>query len=210
MCPIQRLTVLDADMATYIHDNSDDEFTHQDFLNAYLISKQADPVDLEKFRTLPGSTATGSSGKLRLTNLMQLTIGTSWWTRYRSDSKNPEFGDTFPQAVPTLAVGQHTAIPRTDNDTMGPNFLQAIANTAAFHFPTIANKAATASTPPWRREPRALKYCEFSAFSIDCSPCQGTARRRTVPSPRAAKGLETTSRILSSAFFLLRGILRWR
>jgi hypothetical protein len=62
VCLIQLLTVLDADMATYIHDNGDDEFTHQDFLNAYLISKPADPVKLEKFRTLPGSTATGSSG----------------------------------------------------------------------------------------------------------------------------------------------------
>lgn len=131
------LTVLDSDMAIYIHDNTDDEFTHQNFLNAYLVSKGADPVDLEKFRTLPGSAATGSSGKLRLTNLMQLTVDTSWWTRYRSDSKNPDFGDTFPPAVPTLAVGQHTAIPRTDSDTSDPNFLQAIANTAAFHFPTI-------------------------------------------------------------------------
>jgi hypothetical protein len=53
------ISVLDADMATYIHDNTDDEFTHQNFLNAYLISKDADPVDLEKFRTLPGSTASG-------------------------------------------------------------------------------------------------------------------------------------------------------
>jgi hypothetical protein len=131
------LSVLDTDMPTYIHDNTDDEFTHQNFLNAYLVSKGADPVDLEKFRTLPGSTATGSSGKLRLTNLMKLTIDTSWWTRYRSDSKNPDFGDTFPPAVPTLAVGQHTAIPRTDSDTTDPNFLQAIANTAGFHFPTI-------------------------------------------------------------------------
>jgi hypothetical protein len=131
------LQVLDSDMAQYIHDNTDDEFTHQNFLNAYLVSKGADPVDLEKFRTLPGSTATGSSGKLRLTNLMKLTLDTSWWTRYRSDSKNPDFGDTFPQAVPSLAVGQHTAIPRTDDDTMEPKFLQAIANTAGFHFPTI-------------------------------------------------------------------------
>jgi hypothetical protein len=131
------LAVLDEDMAIYIHDNTDDEFTHQNFLNAYLVSKKADPVDLEKFRTLPGSTAAGSSGKLRLTNLMQLTVDTSWWTRYRSDNKNPDFGDTFPPAVPTLAVGQHTAIPRTDSDTTDANFLQAIANTAAFHFPTI-------------------------------------------------------------------------
>src|SRR5437016_9843647 len=131
------LAVLDADMAQYIHDNTDDEFTHQNFLNAYLESKGAAPVNLEPFRTLPGSTATGSSGKLRLTNLTQLTLDTSWWTRYRSSTKNPDLGDTFPQAVPTLAVGQHTAIPRTDNDLNDPNFLQAIANTAAFHFPTI-------------------------------------------------------------------------
>src|SRR5437667_4905303 len=133
----EALEVLDEDMAVYIHDNTDDEFTHQNFLNAYLASKGADTVNLEPFRTLPGSTATGSSGKLRLTNLTQLTLDTSWWTRYRSSTKNPDLGDTFPQAVPTLAVGQHTTIPRTDNDLNDPNFLQAIANTAAFHFPTI-------------------------------------------------------------------------
>jgi hypothetical protein len=133
------LAVLDEDMAQYVHDNTDDEFTHQNFLNAYLVSKGADPVNLEPFRTLMGSTATGSSGKLRLTNLMELTLDTSWWTRYRSDSHNPDLDPnfTFPQAVPTLAVGKHTAIPRTDNDTMDANFLQAIANTAGFHMPTI-------------------------------------------------------------------------
>ena len=134
------LAVLDEDMAVYIHDNTDDEFTHQNFLNAYLVSKGAAPVDLEPFRTLPGSTATGSSGILRLTNLTQLTVDTSWWTRYRDDSHNPDLDPnfTFPQAVPTLGVNQHTAIPRTDADTTtDPTFLQAIANTAAFHFPTI-------------------------------------------------------------------------
>jgi hypothetical protein len=109
------LEVLDGDMAVYIHDNTDDEFTHQNFLNAYLASKGAATVDLEPFRTLPGSSATGSSGKLRLTNLTQLTLDTSWWTRYRSDSHNPDLDPNFvfPQAVPTLAVGQHTAIPRS-------------------------------------------------------------------------------------------------
>src|SRR6478672_8570251 len=56
---------LDEDMAQYIHDNTDDEFTHQNFLNAYLASKRAAPVSLERFRTLPGSTATGSTGQLR-------------------------------------------------------------------------------------------------------------------------------------------------
>jgi hypothetical protein len=133
------LAVLDADMAQYVHDNTDDEFTHQNFLNAYLASKHADTVNLEQFRTLPGSSATGSSGKLRLTNLTQLTLDTSWWTRYRSSTHNPDLDPNFafPQAIPTLAMGQHTAIPRTDADTTDPNFLQAIANTAGFHFPTI-------------------------------------------------------------------------
>jgi hypothetical protein len=133
------LAMLDEDMDQYIHDNTDDEITHHNFLNAYLASKGAATVDLEPFRTLPGSTAIGSSGILRLTNLMQLTVDTSWWTRYRDDSHNPDLdpNHTFPQAVPTLAVNQHTAIPRTDADTMDANFLQAIANTAGFHFATI-------------------------------------------------------------------------
>ena len=133
------LSVLDSDMAQYVHDNTDDEFTHQNFLNSYLISKGANPVSLEQFRTLPGSSATGSTGAPRLTNLTQLTLDTSWWTRYRDSTHNPDLDPnfTFPQAIPTLATGQHTAIPRTDDDTKDPNFLQAIANTAGFHFPTI-------------------------------------------------------------------------
>jgi len=134
---IAALEVLDGDMPQYIHDNTEDEFTHENFINAFLASKGADIVDLEHFRTLPGSAASASSGKLRLTNLMQLTVDTSWWTRYRSRTGNPDFGDTFPQAIPTLAVGQHTAIPRTDSDLSDPNFVQAIANTAGFHFGTI-------------------------------------------------------------------------
>jgi hypothetical protein len=139
------LAVLDSDMAQYVHDNTDDEFTHQNFLNAYLASKGASTVDLEQFRTLPGSTATGSTGALRLTNLMQLTVDTSWWTRYRDSGHNPDLDPkfTFPQAVPTLFTGQHTAIPRTDDDTKDPNFLQAIANTAGFHFPTIEQGGTT-------------------------------------------------------------------
>ena len=133
------LAAIDDDMPQYIHDNTDDEFTHQNFLNAYLESKGAAPVNLEPFRTLPGSTATGSSGKPRLTNLMQLTLDTSWYTRYRSSTHNPDLDPTFkfPQAVPDLNKGQHTAIPRTDADIADPNFLQAIVNTALFHFPTI-------------------------------------------------------------------------
>src|SRR5947208_4656041 len=138
----EALEVIEDEMGDYIHDNTDDEITHHTFLNAYLESKGAAPADLDPFRTLMGSTATGVNPDLighRLTNLTQLTVDTSWWTRYRDDSHNPDLDPnfTFPQAVPTLGVNQHTAIPRTDDDTKDPNFLQAIANTAGFHFPTI-------------------------------------------------------------------------
>jgi hypothetical protein len=136
------IQVMDDEMDQYIHDNTDDEITHYQFLNAYLVSKGAAPANLDAFRTLMGSTATGVNPDLighRLTNLTQLTIDTSWWTRYRDDRHNPDLDPNFvfKQAVPSLGVNQHTAIPRTDADTSDPNFLQAIANTAGFHFPTI-------------------------------------------------------------------------
>ncbi|PWU10029.1 MAG: hypothetical protein C5B50_26180 [Verrucomicrobia bacterium] len=137
------LSVLDSDMAQYVHDNTEDEFTHFDFINAYLQANGVAPVSLDRFRTLPSSQASGAQQIGRLTNLMQLSVDTSWWTRYRSGSKNPDFGDTFPQAVPGLVQGQFPAIPRTDADTAGSTkkkpstHLQAIANTAGFHFAMI-------------------------------------------------------------------------
>ena len=138
----EALELIEDEMGDYIHDNTDDEITHHQFLNAYLVSKGAEPANLDPFRTLMGSTATGVNQDLigkRLTNLTQLTVDTSWWTRYRDDRHNPDLDPlfVFKQAVPTLGVNRHTAIPRTDADTSDPNFLQAIANTAAFHFPTI-------------------------------------------------------------------------
>jgi hypothetical protein len=134
---MQDLLPLDSDMSQYIHDNTEDELTHEVFINEYLASKGAEQVNLDQFRTLPGSKATGANQFGRLTNLMQLSVDTSWWTRYRSRTKNPDFGDTFQQAIPTLAVGQHPAIPRTDNDANDANFFQAIVNTAGFHFAFI-------------------------------------------------------------------------
>jgi hypothetical protein len=128
------LAVLDEDMDQYIHDNADDEQSHANFINAFLEAHGEDPINLDKFRTLPSSKATGAQQIGRLTNLMQLTVDTSYWTRYRSDSQNPDFGDTLPQAVPDLAVGQHPAIPRSNDDLSPPDHLQAIANTAGFHF----------------------------------------------------------------------------
>lgn len=132
------LSNLDSDGPQYITSNTLDEVSHATFLNAYLVSRGAEPVDFTEFETLPGSAATGSSGKLRLTTLMNLNVDTSWYVRYRSGS-NPDFGETFPQAVQLKGV---TAIPRTNADFNGsPNLnfpgndhIQAIANTAAFHF----------------------------------------------------------------------------
>jgi hypothetical protein len=128
------ISVLDGDMDQYIHDNTDDEVTHFTFINAFLAAAGAPPVNLDQFRTLPSSKATGAQQIGRLTNLMQLTVDTSWFTRYRSDNKNPDFGDTLPQAVPGLSSGQFPAIPRSDADLTPAAHLQAIANTAGFHF----------------------------------------------------------------------------
>jgi hypothetical protein len=144
------LTILDGDMPQYIHDNTDDEISHAAFLKAYLESKGAEAVDLSSHATLPSSQATGANKTAgRLTNLTQLTIDTSFWSRYRSIT-NPDFdpGAPFLEAVPDLNKGQHTAIPRTDNDTAGSSLsadntksitahLQAIAFTAGFHFAFI-------------------------------------------------------------------------
>jgi hypothetical protein len=144
------LTILDGDMAQYIHDNTDDEFTHAAFLRAYLVSKGASTIELDllngpRFRNLPGSTADGSSGKGRLTNLTELTIDTSFWTRYRSSANNPDLDPAFRfgQAVKGLDVGKHPAIPRSNADTAGStpenqtDHLKAIAFTAGFHFAFI-------------------------------------------------------------------------
>jgi hypothetical protein len=141
------LSNLDPDGPQYIQSNTFDEVSHATFLNAYLESQGADPVDLSQFATLPGSTAQGSTKKPRITNLMNLTVDTSWYVRYRSKT-NPDLGATFPQAITLTNV---TAIPRTDADYEGqknPNFpgndhIQAIANVAGFHFGTIEQGGTT-------------------------------------------------------------------
>ncbi len=141
----EALAQLDEDMDQYIHDNTEDELTHEVFINAYLAAHGAPTVSLDPFRTLPSSKATGAQQIGRLTNLMQLSVDTTWFTRYRSRNKNPDFGDKFPQAIPSLAVGRHPAIPRTDADVQADaskpsgisDFTQAIANTAGFHFAFI-------------------------------------------------------------------------
>jgi hypothetical protein len=140
------LQQLDGDMPQYIDDNTDDEISHESFLRNYLESKGEQIADLSKFFNLTPSQVTGVPNTGRLTNLTQLTVDTTWWTRYRSDSMNPDLGDSnFAQAIPTLAQNQHTAIPRSNKDLIAdPNqpggvsvHTQAIANTAGFHFAFI-------------------------------------------------------------------------
>ena len=137
---------IDSDQPAYISGNTRDERSHANFLNAYLVSKGAPPVNLEPFRTLKGSQATGAlKGRARLTNLMHLNVDTSWYLRYRSTT-NPDFGAKFGQAV---TITDQPAIPLNDEDTP-PNMsqpvppkttkqsrMQAIANSAAFHFAMI-------------------------------------------------------------------------
>jgi hypothetical protein len=148
---MEALQILDGDQPQYIHDNTDDEISHAAFIRAYLASRGASSAELDllngpHFRTLPGSTATGSSGKNRLTNLMQLNVDTSFWTRYRIDNENPDLDPnfTFPQAVnPPGGIKNRTAIPRNNADigTSTPgnltDHLKAIAFTAGFHFAFI-------------------------------------------------------------------------
>jgi hypothetical protein len=160
---IAALSNLDGDMAQYISDNTDDELSHAAFLNAYLISKGEAPVDLDAFRTLPSSQATGAQDTGRLTNLLKLNVDLSWYTRYRSP-KNPDFGAKLQGP---FIIENQPAIPLNDNDTpptqpqpVPPTTpqesrMQAIANTAGFHFafieqggaslyPTLAFKATDA------------------------------------------------------------------
>ena len=139
------LSNLDSDMPQYIADNTDDEISHAAFLNAYLRSKGAKPVNLDEFRTLPSSKATGARQIGRLTNLQSLDVDTSWYVRYRS-TQNPDLGAHFPQAV---TISREPAIPLDDTDTppglpapvppvgAQETRMQAIANTAGFHFAFI-------------------------------------------------------------------------
>ncbi|HTU28860.1 MAG TPA: ferritin-like domain-containing protein [Solirubrobacteraceae bacterium] len=143
---IAALSNLDSDQPAYISGNARDERSHAAFLNAYLAAHGAQPVNLEPFRTLPGSQATGAKkNRLRLTNLLSDDVDTSWYLRYRSPL-NPDFGATFGQAV---TITNQPVVPLNDSDTP-PHMkqpvppvtaqqerMQAIANSASFHFAMI-------------------------------------------------------------------------
>src|ERR1700758_698189 len=142
---------LDGDMPQYITDNTDDELSHAAFLTAFLKSRGEVPLDLEPFRKLPSSQATGARQVKRLTNLMNLNVDLSWYTRYRS-GKNPDLGAVFKGP---FVIANQPAIPLNDTDTpptTNPTIpitgrdaerLQAIANTAGFHFAFIEQGGAS-------------------------------------------------------------------
>jgi hypothetical protein len=131
---VKALQKIDMDMPQYVTDNTDDEFSHAAFLNAYLEAHGRNKVNLDEFRTLASSQADGAQNKGRLTNLMNLNVDTSWYTRYRSTS-NVDFGGSPPAQL--LTIHHQPAIPRDNDDTNDPNRIQAIANTASFHFAFI-------------------------------------------------------------------------
>src|SRR6202043_1960011 len=164
---IAALQNLDGDMPQYISDNTDDELSHAAFLNAYLKTHGAEEVNLDRFRKLPGSMATGVDkskiGK-RLTNLLRLNVNLGWYTQYRSE-ENPDLGAILKGP---FNISNEPAIPLDDTDTppatkvpLPPisagspaERIQAIANTAGFHFafieqggtslyPTLALKATS-------------------------------------------------------------------
>ncbi len=159
---------LDGDMPQYITDNTDDELSHAAFLQAFLRSRGEAPVDLEPFRNLPSSQATGARQIKRLTNLMNLNVDLSWYTRYRS-GKNPDLGAVF--KGPFLIKNQ-PAIPLNDTDTppsTNPTIpiagrdaerIQAIANTAGFHFAFIEQGGA-ASIRHWHSRQMTRQSCGF-------------------------------------------------
>ena len=154
---------LDGDGPQYITSNTLDEISHATFLNGYLESKGADPVSLDEFRILQGSTATGAQDVGRLTNLMHLNVPTSWFTRYRSTTNSRFRRDAFPEAVTII---DRTAIPRNDADFGGPNRIQVIANTAAFPLRLDrTGRIKPLSRPPVRkrRAPKSWKFVSASA-----------------------------------------------
>jgi len=128
----EALDNIDDQMGPYIEQNTADEFSHQNFLNAFLVKMHRQPVSLERFRTLPSSPVAPMQTP-RLTNLMHMNVDTSWFLRYRS-SGNPDFGDTFGQAVTII---DRPGIPVKDQSLYTGNQMQALANTAAFHFAMI-------------------------------------------------------------------------
>ena len=122
------LNNIEDELVTYTCDVAAYERTHVEFINAFLVANGHEPVSLDDFRTLPSSQAFGAQEQGRLTNLMELTVDTSWYLKYR-DAGNPDFGTVYPQFV---EIKNQPVIPLSDN--VSDFDMQLIANAAAFHF----------------------------------------------------------------------------
>jgi len=133
------LQFLDGHGSQYITSNTLDEISHATYLNLYLESEGADPVNFDRFRNLRGSSATGAQNIGRLTNLMHLDMDTDWYLRYRI-LEDPNFGTAFPRVV---RIVNRQSIPRTDAECDDSQRVQAIANTAALHFGYIEHASSS-------------------------------------------------------------------
>ena len=143
------LNILDGDEATYVELNNRDEISHAAFLNGYLQSHGHPAVSLAQFQTLPSSQATGANANAgRLTNLMNLTVDTSWYFRYRS-AGNPDLGGQFPQLldlvnVPAIPISDLPSPVDADGNPVASGFeMQFIAFVAGFHFAFIEEGGAS-------------------------------------------------------------------
>jgi hypothetical protein len=110
--------VVDEDMDQYIHDNADDEQSHADFINAYLEAHGADPINLDSFRTLPSSQATGAQQIGRLTAATRRTPTSATachrpFPTWPSVSTQPFPAATTTSARPTTCKRSRTRPPST-------------------------------------------------------------------------------------------------
>jgi len=128
--------VLDGDMPTYVNQNTRDESRIRTSSINIWFPKPAcrGSQPFQNPPQQPGDRRHKTAK--RLTNLMNLTVDTSWFLRYRL-SGNPDFGTLFPRSslckicpafrtALALANGRHERIRN-----------QLIANTAGFHFATV-------------------------------------------------------------------------
>ena len=106
---------LDPDGPQYITSNTGDEQSHANFLNAYLIAMGQEPVDFDRFRTLPSSQAAGAQQIGRLTNLMQLTIEAKDQTTH----DHLERVETRPRQVGRITAMSFSPL---DSELFGPIF----------------------------------------------------------------------------------------
>jgi hypothetical protein len=107
------LTNIDQSLVRYNHDIRRDETTNALFINAALKDAGQPPTNLDKFRTLRMPRVQGSNEAGYLTNLTDLTVDTSWYTKLRSPA-NPDFGSKTIQLVELNGV---SGIPTRDNLT---------------------------------------------------------------------------------------------